>query len=208
MTETENAPELDLAAWLSAAKRPERSVTVCGRTDLLADIDEAEAELRALAEIPEEDRGMGGDPRAAVEKRITSLYQQMAASKMVIRVRALIDDESEKIRDETQAEIKALMDEAAAAARADAAANCKRANPDMAANDVKAFVRSAAITASTQVLQRETDLRILAASIVSPRMSVAMVKELLDAIGENQVSMIKAAYSRATNEAPKVDLPK
>lgn len=208
MTEIDNPPELDLATWLSAAKRPERSVTVYGRSDLLADIDEAEAELRSIAEIPAEDRGMGGDPRAAVEKRIASLYEQMGASKMVIRVRALIDDESERVRNETQAEIKALMDEAAAAARADAVTNCKRANPAMPANDVNAFVRSAAITASTQVLQRETDVRLLAASIVSPRMDVGTVKELLSAIGETQVNLIKAAYSRATNEAPKVALPK
>ena len=208
MTELTNEPDFNLTEWLDAAKRPERAVVVFGRADLLADIDELESQLRALASIPAGDLPMGGSEASEIERKIDALYELMGKSKMVIRVRALIDDESEKIRNDTEVEIKDLMDKAAASARKDAVANCKRANPDMPANDINAFVRSAAITASTQTLQREADIRVLAAAIVSPRMDVDTVKQLIDAIGETQVNSIKAAYSRATNEAPKVVLPK
>lgn len=208
MTELTNEPDFNLTEWLDAAKRPERAVIVYGRADLLGDIDELEAQLRTLASIPAGDLPMGGSEASEIERQIEALYELMSKSKMVIRVRALIDAESEKIRNDTQAEIKDLMDKAAAAARKDAVMNCKRANPDMPANDINAFVRTAAITASTQVLQREADIRVLAAAIVSPRMSADTVKQLIEAIGETQVNNIKAAYSRATNEAPKVVLPK
>lgn len=208
MTELTNAPDFNLAEWLDAAKRPERAVIVYGRADLLGDIDELEAQLRTLASIPAGDLPMSGDESSDLQRQIDALYELMGNSKMVVRVRALIYDESEKIRNEAQADIKDLMDQAAADARADALVNCKRANPKMPANDINTLVRAAAITASSQTLQRESDIRILAAAIVSPQMSVDNVKQLVEAIGETQLNKIREAYSRATNEAPKVVLPK
>ena len=209
MTEISNEPDFDFEGWLSAARRPERSVVVYGRADLLADIDQLEADLRAVVTIPDEDRAMGDASGSDIEKQIDALYEQMGASKMVIRVRALIDNETELIRDKAEAEpdVKALMNSAASKARADAREHCKRAEVK-AVNDINAFVRNAATAASSQVLTRETDLRILAEAIVSPKMSVAGVRAMLEAIGEPQVNLVKAAFSRASNEAPKVALPK
>lgn len=209
MTEISNEHDFDFEGWLSAARRPERSVVVYGRADLLADIDQLEAELRAVVTIPDEDRAMGDASGSDIEKQIDALYEQMGASKMVIRVKGLIDNETELIRDKTEAEadVQELMNSAASKARADARKNCARAEVK-AVNDVNAFVRNAAIAASSQVLQREADLRILAEAIVSPKMSVAGVRAMLETIGEPQVNLVKAAQSRASNEAPKVALPK
>lgn len=203
----ETIEPFDLDAWLDGAKRTERSVTVYGRADLLADIDDLELERGTVAAIPEADRAMGDSSGSHLQSQIDALIIQMDKSKMVLRVRSLIDDETEAIRTETQKDIKDILDAAASDARADAVLQCKRAGVT-ATNDINSLVRTAAITASTTVLQRESDVRILASAIVSPPMSVAQVKKLVERIGEKQVNLIKAAYSRATNEAPKVALPK
>ncbi|WP_104087041.1 hypothetical protein [Arthrobacter sp. GMC3] len=197
----------DIDAFLSGAKRSERSVTLYGRVDLMADIDLLEAEQRTAAAIPEADRAMGEDSGSTLQAKIDALYVQLAASKKVFRVRSLVYDEVEAIRAETQKELKDDLDKVAAAARADAVDQCKRAGIT-AVNDVNAFVRTAAITASTAVLQKESDLRVIAKAVVSPAMNLDRVKQLAEVLGEAQINMIKAAYSRATNEEPKVMIPK
>lgn len=198
---------VDIDAFLSGAKRSERSVTLYGRVDLMADIDLLEAEQRTAAAIPEADRAMGEGSGSTLQAKIDALYVQMDASKIVLRVRSLVDDEVEAIRVETQKELKDDLDKVAAAARADAVDQCKRAGIT-AVNDVNAFVRTAAITASTAVLQKESDLRVIAKAVVSPAMDLARVKQLAEVLGDAQMNMIKAAYSRATNEEPKVMVPK
>lgn len=203
----ETTDSFDLDAWLDGASRTERSVIVYGRADLLADIDDLEREQGNIALIPEGDRAMSGNDGNDLQSKIDALIVQMDASKMVIRVRSLTDDETEAIRTKTQVDIKDDLDKAASDARAEAVTQCKRAGVT-ATNDINALVRTAAITASSTVLQKESDVRILAEAIVSPVMDVARVKKLINVIGDKQVNLIKQAYSRATNEEPKVVLPK
>lgn len=207
MTEITNAPDFDLDAWLDGAKRTERSVIVYGRADLLADIDLLEAEQRTLKSIPEEDRSMGGDDADELQRKIDDLNVQMNASKMVLRVRSLIGEELESIRVQANIDLKDALDKAAASARADAKLQCTRAGVT-AANDVNTVMRNAAAAAVQVTLEMETDLRTIASAVVSPPMDAARVTKLIAAIGEKQVDKIKEAYSRATNEEPRVQLPK
>lgn len=197
----------DIDAWLDGAKRAERTVEVYGRADLLADIELLESEQRTLNSIPDEDRAFAGDDGDDLQAKIDALNEQIAASKIVLRVRALIDDEVEVIRAATAKEIKTQLDEAAAEARTDARVQCERAGIK-GANDINQLVRTAAITASTTLLQKEADLRVIAEAVVSPRMDIGRVKKLVDLVGEAQTNKIKEAYSRATTEAPRVMIPK
>lgn len=208
LTNPETAPEIDIDAWLDGAKRTERTVTVYGRADLFADIDLLEAEQRTLASIPEGDRAMGGEDGSALQGQIDALIVQMDGSKLVLRVRALIDEETEAIRKDAEKDLKEVLDKAAADARDEALRNCKRADPGMAANDKNSMLRNAAAVAMNATLESETDIRTIAAAIVSPPMDAARVRKMIERIGDKQVNLIKEAYSRAVHEAPRVVLPK
>ncbi len=122
MTE-ETAPleapvDFDLDAWLTDAKRPERSVTVYKRADLIADLDELERQIdnanRAGAE--EESLGFAGK---RLEAEYLAKLQEFHDSALTIRVRGLTQDEINKIHSdgknakENQAQIGRRLIEAA-----------------------------------------------------------------------------------------------
>lgn len=205
---TEVTTAFDLDAWLDSATRTERAVTVYGRNDLLADIDILEDKLRTQKQIPDEDRALGGDDSVAeIERQIDALYVQLGKSRLDLRVTTLAGTEEDEIRDQVKKDLKAEMDAAAKKARADAREECERAGV-VAANDINSVLRNAAFAASSAVVDREVNLRILAKVIISPRMSLDNVRTMYTAIGDSQVALISAAYTRASNEAPKVVVPK
>ena len=87
------APEdFDFDAWLSDAKRPERTVTVYKRADLLGDLDALERKLEELDNIPEEDQALGESPDS-VQAQYLALLEQFHASGLTIRVQGLTQDE-------------------------------------------------------------------------------------------------------------------
>jgi hypothetical protein len=91
------APEdFDFDAWLSDAKRPERSVTVYKRADLLGDLDALERKLEEVRNIPEEDQALGESPDG-VEAQYLALLQQFHDSGLTIRVHGLNQDEMDAI---------------------------------------------------------------------------------------------------------------
>lgn len=98
---TEIAPqvapeEFDFDAWLSDAKRPERTVTVYKRADLLGDLDALERKLEEVRSIPEEDQALGDSPDS-VEAQYLALLQQFHDSALTIRVQGLTRDEMDTI---------------------------------------------------------------------------------------------------------------
>lgn len=197
----------DIDAYIEGAQRGEAVAEIFLRPDIDADIQLLENQLRTVAVIPLEDRSAGDSNGKELQEQIDALYVEMGKSKREFRVRALIDDEIDLIRTEAQKEIKAELDQAAADARAEAKVQCERAGIK-AANDINAFVRTAAITASSAALQKEVDYRIIAAALVQPRTDAKRLKTLAERIGEFQFNKIKEAYSRATNQGPKVMVPK
>lgn len=91
------APEdFDLEAWLTDAKRPERSVTVYKRADLIADLDELERQIdnanRAGAQ--EESLSSAG---AKLEAEYLAKLQEFHDSALTVRVSGLTQDEINKI---------------------------------------------------------------------------------------------------------------
>lgn len=206
---TETTPEvIDLDDWLDGAHRAERSVTLYARADLLADIDQLEAKLRQVAEVPEEDRSYADtDAGAEIRANIDRLYVALDESKLVVRVTSLEDTEQEAIAEQVKKDLKAEADKAASEARAEAREKCRRLEIT-AANDINAFVRPAANAAADAVIEREVSIRTIAAAVVSPRMSIEQVRKLYKKIGDAQVALLSQAYTRASLEAPQVTVPK
>lgn len=207
MTETPGTDDFNLDNWLDGIQRTERSVTLYARPDLLADIDELEAQLRAVAQIPEEDRSMGDDGGAKIQSKIDDLYTALDASKLVFRVSFLDDQEQESITDAVKADLKDEADKAAAKARQEAREKCRRLEITQP-NDINALARTAANTAADAVITREVSIRTIAAAVVSPKLTVEQVRKLYTKVGDSQIKLLSMAYTRASIEAPQVTVPK
>jgi hypothetical protein len=207
MTETPGTDDFDLDNWLDGIQRTERSVTLYARPDLLADIDELEAQKRAAAEIPEEDRAAGESTGGKLQEKIDALYIALDASKRIFRVSFLDDQEQEAISTAVKAELKGEADKAAAEARQEGREKCKRLEITNV-NDINTLARTMANAAADALIAREVNVRTIAAAVVSPKLSVDQVRKLYTKVGDAQIGLISAAYSRASIEAPQVTVPK
>lgn len=202
---TENKINFD--EWLDGVQRTERSVTLYGRADLLADIDELEAQKRQLVDIPEEDRGYADSSGGKLQEKIDALYIALDESKLVFRVSFIDDEEQKTIQEAVKRDLKAELDAAAKVARDEAREKCRRleiTNP----NDVNTVARNMANAAADAVAEREVSIRTCAAAVVSPRMTPDQVRRLYSKVGDAQFQLLTRAYSRAQNEAPLVAVPK
>lgn len=210
MTELPNIepnPDFDFDAWLDGAKRTERAVTVYGRGDLLAVIDKLEAEQRTFASIPEADRAMSDGDGSHLQGQIDALYAELDKSKVEMRVTFLDDEEQAEIRAAVKTDLKAEADTAAKKAAAEARESCARAEIKVPA-DVNQVIRRMTTEAANKVIEREVSIRTLSACLVHPVMSPDQVRKLYKVIGDSQLAVITAAYTRASVEAPEVQVPK
>ncbi|GAA3399411.1 hypothetical protein [Pseudarthrobacter polychromogenes] len=199
--------EFNLDNWLDGIQRTERSVTLYGRPDLLADIDELEAQQRATADTPEEDRAAGESTGGKLQEKIDALYLALDASKLVFRVSFLDDQEQNAIEESAKSDMKTEADAAAAAARKEAREKCKRLEITQP-NEINTIARNMANAAADKVIEREVSIRTIAAAVVSPRLSVEQVRKLYTKVGDSQIALLSRAYSRASVEAPQVTVPK
>lgn len=128
MTDTTTEPaDFDLEAWLAGARPPERSVTVYGRADLVADLEALDAAYEAARGASTDRRlvGAGSDlARLIQEKRA-----EMEASRLTIRVRGL---ERETVREQAEQATKDTTDEEVAVRQIAAAAVQPRMTEDQA----------------------------------------------------------------------------
>lgn len=211
----DNQIEPDFDEWLSGGERKAHFVTLYGRADLYADIEELERQRVVAQEVAEEDRSMAGDddPNAELDEKINALWLQLDQSKREFRVSARTEPELAVIREEVTKDLKDAADSAAAKARGDAKELAKRIGLT-AVNDVNNMLRGKALEASNKVIEREISVRAIADSTTMRRngewvpMTHAQVRALHDKLGESQVDALNRAYSRAANEAPAVNLPK
>lgn len=77
----------DFAALLAGARLPQRTVQICLRADLVADHEEAEAQLSDLVRRPT--RKFGGDGAGELRQRILDLEAEMKASVQPFRVQGM-----------------------------------------------------------------------------------------------------------------------
>lgn len=201
--------EFNIDEWLDDARTTERSVTLYQRADLLGDIDVLEAKLRVAKSIESDgERSLGeSDEATTLQEQLDSLYQQMDASKLIVRVGPVSDTKQNEIRDQVRVDLKEEIDKAAATASREALEDARRASIT-AANDINDLRRAKVGNAIDNINAREVNLRILAEAIVSPRMTLEQVKKLHQKVGDAQVRLLIQAYTQASIEAPKVDVPK
>ena len=99
-TAPQESPEaFDLDAWLTDAKRPERSVTVYKRADLIADLDELERKIDNEARAAADEESLSGGAQS-LEAEYHAKLQQFHESALTIRVRGLTQDEMSSIHAE------------------------------------------------------------------------------------------------------------
>ena len=84
-------PDVDFEALVRSSRRPERTVPICLRGDLVAEFEDLDRQLAdELAKPSATDKRLGQRPAGqATAEAILALREQMAASTVVFRLRAL-----------------------------------------------------------------------------------------------------------------------
>lgn len=210
------AAEFDFDGWLADGERVTQTVHLWKRIDLWDEIQKLEAKLEDVPEVPEGDEPMGGaeDPNADLNAQIDALYERLDESKLSFRVVGRTSDEIDEIRKETLTECREEMDKAAADGRAEAKRAAARAGVTIA-KDINSLVQMGGTEWSNKVLNREMNYRIVAASthIITPSgsfqpLTVAQVRALHKALGEQMIGrLVDAAYT-AKDDMPEVTVPK
>lgn len=210
------ATEFDFDGWLADGERVTQTVHLWKRIDLWDEIQKLEAKLEDVPEVPEGDEPMGGaeDPNADLNAQIDALYERLDESKLSFRVVGRTSDEIDELRKETLTECREEMDKAAADGRAEAKRAAARAGVTIA-KDINSLVQMGGTEWSNKVLNREMNYRIVAASshIITPNgsfqpLTVAQVRALHKALGEQMIGrLVDAAYA-AKDDMPEVTVPK
>lgn len=94
-----SAEEFDLDAWLVDAKRPERSVRVYKRADLMSRLDELERLIEDAQRASAEDESLG-DGVSVLEEEYQQVAQEFKDSGILVTVHALNSDERLKITED------------------------------------------------------------------------------------------------------------
>lgn len=217
MTENQNTPtsELDFDAWLAGGERTTHHVTLFGRLDLLADIEELEKKRITYTPPAEGDEALGGetDPNAEINAQITALEEQLYASKREFRVSAITGDEQDKMKEEIRKDLATEIEEAAGKGRAGARTTAKLMGIS-SANDINELVRVGANEETSRVIRAELRARQIAFASKTRfngewrSMSVDQAKALHANLGDAQIDMLAEAAASASNEVPKVTVPK
>lgn len=215
------ATEFDFDGWLADGERVTQTVHLWKRIDLWDEIQKLEADLKSRLEdqpeAPEDDESLGGvveDPNADLNAQIDALYERLDESKLSFRVVGRTSDEIDELRKETLTECREEMDKAAADGRAEAKRAAARAGVTIA-KDINSLVQMGGTEWSNKVLNREMNYRIVAASshIITPSgafqpLTVAQVRALHKALGEQMIGrLVDAAYT-AKDDMPEVTVPK
>jgi hypothetical protein len=217
MSEIQNTPttELDFDEWLAGGERTTHHVTLFGRLDLLADIEELEKQRVTYTAPAEGDEALGGetDPNAEINAKIADLEQQLYASKREFRVSAITGDEEDKMKGEIREDLKSEIEEAAGKGRAGARTTAKLMGIS-SANDINELVRVGANEETNRVIRTELRLRQIAFATKTrfrgEWMSLTRdrVKVLHDNLGDAQIDMLALAARAASNDVPEVTVPK
>lgn len=207
--------ELDLDEWLATGERTTHTVNLYARMDLIAEIDQLEAQKVDAPVVPEGEEALGGEnnPNAELETQISALYQRIDASKRVFRVTALTRQEIDKIRETVLSECSEQIDAAAKLGRDEAKKTAKRMEVTVP-GDINALVRVGAKEFTDKVIERETTLRMIADATSMQlrgqwvKLSLDQTRTLYEKLGESQIGLLADAAYKANNETPEVTVPK
>lgn len=217
MTENQNTPtaELDFDEWLAGGERTTHHVTLFGRLDLLADIEELEKQRVTYTPPAEGDEALGGevDPNTEINAKIADLEQQLYASKREFRVSAITEGEQDDMKEAIRKDLATEIDEAAGKGRAGARTTAKLMGIS-SANDVNELVRVGANEETNRVIRNELRLRQIAFATKTRfrgdwmPLTRDQVEVLHKGLGDAQIDMLALAARSASNDVPKVTVPK
>ena len=94
---TETPETFDLDAWLSGASRPQRSVRIYQRGDMLAELDELGREIELAEAADDAERSLTDASPAALRQKYAELSEQFAASCLDVRVQGHDVDETREM---------------------------------------------------------------------------------------------------------------
>lgn len=209
----ENHTELDLDAWLATGERTTHHVTLYGRTDLIAEIEELQAQIPVEAqEAPESEGSLGGgdeDPFADIRRQIEGLYERIDASKKTFRVNGLTELEIKALRQEVETKFADEIAKVAAQGRKEGKRTAENFDTKNA-SDVNQLVRLGATRAIDAFVERELAFAMVAKATKAKQgdqfvsLSVDTVRSLYEKLGETQVGRLSTAANKANSQAPKV----
>lgn len=218
--------ELDFDNWLATGERTAHHVPVFGRLDLLAEIEELEAQIPepktrpALGEKVDPDATLGGDSPTPEEEltnelnaKIRDLWLRINESKRVFRVTGLTSEETRTIREAVLNDLTDELDKASKWAQAEARKTCKRMDLTTPA-DVNLIVRQAIKEATDKIVQEEVAIRAIASAAKFKvgdhyqDMTPDNVRSLKEKLGEVQLDRLADASLKARTQAPEVTVPK
>lgn len=205
--------ELDLDTWLATGERTTHNVNLYARMDLVAEIEELEAQIPAdQREAPKAEDSLGGgseDEFADLRQQIRGLEDRIHESKKVFRVTALTQQEILDLRREVEDQFSDEIEKAAAKGREEGKRTAKNLGATVPA-DINQMVRLGATKAVEELVERELSLAIIAkASSVTQngqqlQLSVDHVRALYSKLGEAQIGLLSTAAKRANTQIPKV----
>lgn len=207
--------ELDLDEWLAMGERTVHNVNLYARFDLIAEIDALEAQKQPVEEVPEGDEALGGnsDPNAGLDAEIDELKMRIHASKRIFRVTSLTDAEIAEIRETVLTECSEDIDKQAELGKNEARKTAARMEVKTPA-DVNALVRVNVNEFTRKFIERESRLRIIAASTTLMNngklvdLTLEQARTLYEKLGEAQMRLLSDANARATQDIPEVTVPK
>ncbi|MFJ2144407.1 hypothetical protein ACIOJF_03795 [Glutamicibacter sp. NPDC087831] len=207
--------ELDLDEWLAMGERTVHNVNLYNRFDLIAEIDALEAQKVPVEEVPEGDEALGGNinPNAGLDAEIDELKIRIHASKRIFRVTSLTDAEIAGIRETVLTECSEEIDKQAELGKNEARKTAARMEVKTPA-DVNALVRLNVNEFTRKFIERESRLRIIAASTTLMNngklvdLTLEQTRTLYEKLGEAQMRLLSDANARATQDIPEVTVPK
>jgi hypothetical protein len=181
-TSSEPTDVFDVDAWLEEAALPQRSVTVYGRGDLLATLEDLAADRDRHARQPDpaptlNDPRLGGDTSTgrvnvdALDDRIARVRGALQQSALTLHIRAVLNTERQELVDKH---------------------TTKTTDPD-----------TGRVTDDIAVLPYEHEL--VANACVAPRLTPDQVAKLHQRIGEAQWVSVVRTLERASGET--IDTP-
>lgn len=211
---TTTPSEINFDDWLATGAVTTRHVNLFSRLDLLAEIDELEAQLVKVEDYPmPEDESLGGkweDPNKETNAKIDALWAEIDQSKRSFRVKALNSDKIQDLRRGILETFKDELDKEAAKGRAVARETAKRLEMSDP-KEVNALVRESARNYVESFVAFELGVKLLAATTSTQNangvwtpLSEENVRKLAEVVGDQQIGRLSYAANSANTDIPDV----
>lgn len=198
--------------FIAGIQTAETTVTVFKRADLAGKLLAVEADIGMFPENEQKEVSLsdGGELAELIAQR-DEYREQLKESAVDFTIRAVDDDERDRLAKEARKAAAEQADAAAKDAAAVAREECRRSEIGDK-NEMREAVRRATSSASNAVVQREIGYYIMAAAIVgedgAPMFTPEQMRTVAEKLGARQVQNIQDAFYDLTSVDPASFVPK